>query len=41
MKNTGRFMFCFDQSAAKWSRWEKRENLSVLLHKLLVDLGEP
>ena len=32
---------CFDQSAAKWSRWEKRVNLSVLLHKPLVDSGEP
>ena len=25
-----------DLSAAKWSRWEKRESLSVLLHKPLV-----
>jgi len=31
----------FDQSAAKWSRWEKRESLSVLLHKPLNDFGEP
>ena len=31
----------FDLSAAKWSRWEKRESLSVLLHKPLSDFGEP
>ena len=30
-----------DLSAAKWSRWEKRESLSVLLHKPLCDFGEP
>ena len=30
-----------DLSAAKWSRWEKRESLSVLLHKPLSDSGEP
>ncbi|TWU60137.1 hypothetical protein Poly51_04110 [Rubripirellula tenax] len=35
------FMVCFDRSAAKWSRWEKREDLDVLLHKSLVDQGEP
>ena len=32
---------CFDPSAAKWSRWEKRVSLSVLLHEPLIDLGEP
>ena len=31
----------FGPSAAKWSRWEKRESLSVLLHKPLGDFGEP
>jgi hypothetical protein len=31
----------FDQSAAKWSRWEKRESLGVLLHEPWNDFGEP
>jgi hypothetical protein len=35
------FIECFDLSAAKWSRWEKREDLSVLLHKPFIDPGEP
>ncbi|WP_162273181.1 hypothetical protein [Rubripirellula obstinata] len=35
------FIECFDLSAAKWSRWEKREDLSVLLHKPLIDPDEP
>ncbi len=35
------YIECFGLSAAKWSRWEKRESLSVLLHKPLSDFGEP
>ncbi len=35
------FIRRFDLSAAKWSRWEKRESLSVLLHEPLNDFGEP
>ncbi|EMI19364.1 hypothetical protein RMSM_03700 [Rhodopirellula maiorica SM1] len=35
------YLKCFDRSAAKWSRWEKRESLSVLLYKPLNDFGEP
>ena len=31
----------FGQSAAKWSRWEKRVSLSVLLHKPLVTQANP
>jgi len=35
------FIRCFGLSAAKWSRWEKRESLSVLLHKPLLTLANP
>ena len=31
----------FGQSAAKWSRWEKRVSLSVLLHKPLMTQANP